>query len=99
VLTEWWFWASLPLVLPLMFALDWTLSRYNRRYWQGRGQEPPPRRASYLDAGRFVLFAAVGGFLTIGELVTGEFVWAAAFAGATALFGLLALHQARRNVI
>jgi hypothetical protein len=99
VWTEWWFWASLPVLLPLLFGLDWLLFKYNRRYWRGRDQEPPPHRVSYLDAGRFVLYTGITAVISVIELVSRQFVWAAGFGVVTAVFAWLAVRQARRNVI
>lgn len=98
--TKWWFWVTLPVVLPLMFALDHALAVYNRRYWRARGHEPPPHRRAYkVDAGSFVLYAAIALYGTLFELVRGRFAGAAAFAVATVVLASLALVQARRNVI
>jgi hypothetical protein len=99
VLTNWWFWVTLPIALVLMFALDRRLSSYSKGYWRDRGKEPPPHRTSYLGAGRFVVYAVVAGTLSVVELFRGQLLWGAIAAGAMVLFGGLALWQAQRNVI
>ena len=52
-----------------------------------------------LDAGRFVVYAAVALFATLFELVRGHFAWAGGLAVATVVLAWIALVQARRNVI
>jgi hypothetical protein len=99
VLTKWWFWVTLPIAFAIMFALDGRLSSYSSRYWRDRGKEQPPHRTSYLDAGRFVLYAVVAGIVSVVELFRGQLLWGAIAAGAMVVFGWLVLWQARRNVI
>ncbi len=100
VVTHWWFWASLPVVLPLLFALDHALGEYSRRYWRSRGQDPPPRRHSYrLDAGSFVVYTAIAAVMAGIALIRGDWKWALGALGATVLLGWIALRRARSNVI
>jgi hypothetical protein len=99
VLLEWWFWALLPVVLVLMSALDRALSNYCQSYWRRRGQDPPPNRVAYHDAGRLLSYAALTGFVAVVVLVQAEFLVAAVLAGLTLVFCWLGMLQARRNVI
>ena len=97
--TNWWFWALLPVIVPLMFALDRALSGYSSRYWLKRGYPQPPHRNSYLDAGRFVIYAACSALAAVWSLANGAYAAAGVFCLITAAFGWLARYQARRNVI
>jgi hypothetical protein len=99
ILTKWWFWVSLPLVWVFFSALDRLLLAYNRRYWAGRGEMPPPRRSGYSSAGRHVMLAAAAGAACVLELFRADFGWAVAFAAAGVVWGVLAVRQARRTVI
>jgi hypothetical protein len=96
---EWWFWAALPGALVVFGWLDRRLSSYMRRYWSERGEQPPPHRTSYLDAGRFVGYAVVAGVICMLLLVDGDLLWGALVAAGAVLLGWIALVRARRNII
>jgi hypothetical protein len=98
-LTNWWFWALLPITMPLVYLLHRGLSGYSRRYWRDRGQPHPAHQTSYLDAPKLVICAALAGLFGAVELYAGHVLVAGLLAGAMVLFFWLALFWARQNII
>jgi hypothetical protein len=90
---HWWFWVAAG-------YLDRGLTSYCVRYWQAKGEPPPPRRYSYrLDAASLVIYTGIAVFLSIGLAAERNYLWAAVSAVAALSLARFALIRAREIVI